>query len=649
MPYVSYLDGLNPQQKEAAEHTDGPLMILAGAGAGKTKTITHRIAHLIAQGTAPESILAVTFTNKAAGEMKERVGELLRSMREANLPLSSAADVRLPHVSTFHALGVRILREFASELNLPRSFSIWDRADSQRAIKAALTDLGMEKQYEAKSILGRISREKGNARVREDFTPGTQNPWEEAVAAVWEKYDAALAREKALDFDDLLLKTLVLLREKPAVLAKLRERWRYVTIDEYQDTNQVQFEIARLLAEPKNNICVVGDIDQNIYTWRGADIEHLLSFEDTFPGTKVVLLEQNYRSSKTIITASNEVIAKNQRRHEKNLFTENEDGEPITLYGAHSEADEAQFVASTAEALMEDGTPPGEIAVLYRANFQSRALEEALINAGVPYRVLGTRFFERKEVKDVLSYLRAALNPESRVDIARIVGTPSRGIGKQTLTRMLASEENKLTPAAQKKVVQFRELLARIKQTAETKPVSEALRTLVRESGLEAHLMQSGEEGQERLENIRELVTLATKYDEEPPPIGAEKLIEDAALLGEQDNLDKAQEAISLMTVHASKGLEFDAVFVTGLEAGLFPLERAGETEDPEEERRLFYVALTRARKKVYLTHAFTRMMYGTRDIAVPSEFLDDIDPAHIENAQSDMLPKEDKVDLIDW
>lgn len=625
---VQYLDGLNEQQRDAVLVTDGPLMILAGAGAGKTKTITHRIAHLIATGVPSDAILAVTFTNKAAGEMRERVANLLGAQTSG--PISPYADRRLPFVATFHSLGVRILRENASRLGLPRSFSIWDRADSVRAVKNAMKDLGIEKQYEPKNVLGRISKTKGEGLTYRDFVESARTSWEQTVAAVWEKYEAALSADHALDFDDLLLRTLRLLQEHAEVRVAYRKRWTHLTVDEYQDTNGVQYEILRQLAGDACNVCVVGDIDQNIYSWRGADINHLLSFEKVFPNTKVVLLEQNYRSTKTILAAANEVIAKNQNRFDKKLFTEGAAGDPIVVFSALGEIDEAQFVAQAAGEHIRQGVRPSEIAVLYRANFQSRALEEAFLASGISYRVLGTRFFERREVKDAISYLRAALNPQSRADIARIVATPPRGIGKATLMRMLEGEEDKLAPAARKKVGEFRELLANIAEHARTKKVSETLRFVIGASGLEAHLAKDGDEGAERLENLRELVTLATRYDQLEPLAAAEKLIEDAALASEQDSLEQKGESVSLMTVHASKGLEFDVVFITGLEDGLFPHERFDdESTDTEEERRLFYVALTRARKQVYLTHAATRMMYGNREITIPSEFLSDIAPEH--------------------
>lgn len=615
-------NGLNQAQKEAVAHTEGPLLIVAGAGAGKTKTISHRIARLVERGVPAHRILALTFTNKAAGEMRERVLDLIPKGRG------------IPLLTTFHSLGVRILREFHKEVGLPERFSIWDRDDSTRALKKALEVLGLE-SMPPRAALSAISRRKGEGVSAKEYAASARNFRERAIARAWEAYDKRLVEEGALDFDDLLLKTLALLRSAPDTLARLRERYHHLTIDEYQDTNRTQYEIARLLAEPRNNICVVGDIDQNIYSWRGADIGHLLTFEKTFPNTKIVVLEQNYRSTRTILAAANAVIEKNTRRTPKNLFTENETGEPIHVYGAQNEVDEAWFVAQSAQRLIEGGMPASEITVLYRENFQSRVVEEAFLHVSVPYRVVGTRFFERKEVKDVLSYLRAALNPKGRSDIARIVGVPARGIGPTTLAKMLEGRDTVLPPAARKKVAAFKELLKHIAHAASTLPASEAVRFVLEASGIEKMYREDNEEGRERLENIRELVNLTTRYEYEEPPKGIEKLLEEAALESDQDELDKNIPAVSLMTMHASKGLEFDAVFITGLEQGLFPSTRgdtstslsAGKGRDSEEERRLFYVALTRARKRLFLSHARERMKYGSREYALPSEFLEDIDP----------------------
>lgn len=632
---MSLLDGLNDRQKEAVLCTEGPLLIVAGAGAGKTKTITHRIAHLIEQGVPARQILAVTFTNKAAGEMRERVRALI--------PQGGGS----PFVSTFHSLGVRLLREFHAEANLPRGFSIWDRDDSLRAVKRALEKLQIE-TYPPRTILAGISREKGDGVTCQEYQGTARTFRERAVAQVWGEYDTALKEEEALDFDDLLARTLHLLRSSERVRSLLQHRWTYITIDEYQDTNKAQYEIAAILAGEKRNLCVVGDIDQNIYSWRGADIEHLLQFEIAFPGARVILLEQNYRSTRTILSAANAVIEKNVRRKPKNLFTENETGESIILYGAQNEIDEAYFIANAAKEIISKGTNPKNIAVLYRENFQSRAIEEALIHFEVPYRVLGVRFFERKEVKDVLSYLRAGMNAKSRVDILRIAGTPPRGIGKVTLEKMLAGQESELPNASQLKVGNFRLTLEKIGKAIGILPASEAVRYALEESGMEK-LYKDDEEGKERLENIQELINLATRYDSHESPQGIELLLEEAALQSDQDELKEDVDALSLMTVHASKGLEFDVVFVTGLEQGLFPSMREDEKRDPEEERRLLYVALTRARQRLFLTYAGERMKYGSREYTLPSEFLDDIDQRLVTTLTREKPPQQKRGLLDDW
>ncbi|MEK7134071.1 MAG: UvrD-helicase domain-containing protein [Patescibacteria group bacterium] len=610
---MNYLDTLNDAQKQAVLHTEGPLLIVAGAGAGKTKTITHRIAHLIEEGIAPASILAVTFTNKAAGEMRDRVRNLLADKRGG-----------FPFISTFHSLGVRLLREFHEEMGIPRGFSIWDRDDSLRAVKAELKRLNTE-EWTPRQILSAISREKGGGKALSEYRERASTRREQMVAVIWDRYEQALTEEGSLDFDDLLVRTLSLLRTSPGTLGLLQNRWHYLIVDEYQDTSTVQYELIKLLSGERHNICVVGDLDQCIYTWRQAEIENLLSFERLFPNVKTVRLEQNYRSTRTILAAANSVIEKNKNRVPKTLFSENETGDPIVVYGALDERYEAWFVAEQAAALIDRGVPAHEIAVLYRENAQSRVLEEAFLHAGIPYRVLGTRFFERKEAKDVLSYLRAALNPKSKSDIARIVGVPPRGIGKVTLDKMFSG-----TPlgAASAKIAAFQETLQKIRHAVNTLPTSEAVRFCIEASGIQKMYAGKSEEDAERLGNVRELANLAIKYEHDEPPMGIERLLEEAALQSEQDELDisKNRGGVSLMTVHAAKGLEFDAVFVVGLEQGLFPSTRNDESRDPEEERRLFYVALTRARKNLFLSYAHERTKYGTRESALPSEFLSDID-----------------------
>lgn len=633
---TEHLDSLNPQQREATEHTTGPLLVLAGAGSGKTRVITHRIVHLILGGVAPHNILAVTFTNKAATEMRERVEDLIKKHAGA----ARAGVDSLPLVTTFHALGVRILREHHAMLDLKRHFTIYDRSDSVRAIKKGLEACGYSpKQFEPRNIIGMISRAKGDALSRTDFQDSASSYPQRVAAEVWEQYDRILKEDSALDFDDLLLKTMNLLKANPVVRETLQKRWQYIHVDEYQDTNKVQFEIAKLLAGEQQNICAVGDIDQNIYSWRGASIENVMKFEKQFPGAHTVFLEENYRSTQTIIAASNDIIEKNQNRIPKTVFTNNLEGEKITLYAAMSGSDEAEYVVMTAKSLIADGASPSEIAVLYRTNFQSRALEEAFLNYEVPYQLLGTKFYERKEVKDVLSFLRLALNPDSTADLSRIINVPTRGIGAVTLLKLLEKRRDELKGATLEKVVRFEEMMQDITDHAKTEPISKTIKFIMKRTGLEVDFKKQGtEEDLMRLENLRELVTIAARYDELDPEEGAAALLENAALQSDQDELKHKEErdAVRLMTVHAAKGLEFPYVFITGLEEGLFPHERLDDKGvDHEEERRLFYVALTRAQKKVFLTYAHLRTIFGSQHVNVPSTFLKDISNEHIDSEES--------------
>ena len=621
---------LNPAQKRAIFHKEGALLVLAGAGAGKTRVITHRIAELIRNGVAPENILAVTFTNKAAEEMKKRVGGMLG--KEFAL---SPYDVprRMPYIGTFHALSLTIIKAFHKDAGLPARFTIFDRSDSTKALKKAIAQAGFDpKQLEPRRVLSIMGRAKGDALGVAAFRSERASSYiDEAIADVWERYDALLKKEHALDFDDILLTAYTLLKENKSAREYFQNAWEYLHVDEYQDTNRVQYEIVRALAEKHGNICVVGDDFQNIYSWRGASIEHILNFEREFPNALVVPLVENYRSTKTIIQAANDAIKKNVRRTEKKLFTNNEDGEPLSVMGGVNENHEARCVVSECAALLKNGVPPNDVAVLYRANFQSRALEEAFLRSGMPYQVLGTRFFERKEIKDALSYLRLAHNPKSESDMARIMNVPARGIGKVTLAKALQGNVDALSGAQQKKVNDFFALIDTIRKKIKTAKTSDAVRFTLTASGMWALYEKGKGEDEERLENLRELVTVASKYDAFPVEEGVGRLIEEGALQSDQDELLRAREkkdGVKLMTVHAAKGLEFSYVFVTGLEEGLFPHERdESDAVDSEEERRLFYVALTRAKKKVYLTHALSRRIFGTRLTTIPSTFISEMDP----------------------
>jgi DNA helicase II / ATP-dependent DNA helicase PcrA len=587
-------------------------MVLAGAGAGKTRVIAHRILNLVKNGVRPEEILAITFTNKAASEMRERVRALLEREGERGVPF----------VSTFHSLGLTILKEHHKLLGYKRTPVIYDRSDSLREIKQALKATGAE-DIEPRMALGILSRKKGEGITAGAYAEAVVGPIERAVAAAWLKYEAALRADTAMDFDDLLLRAVELLEKHPELRVQYHKRWRYLHVDEYQDTNGIQERLTELLVGPEKNLCVVGDVDQTIYGWRGAQIENMLQFEKKY-GAAIVVLEENYRSTKTILAAANHLIGHNTNRPDKNLFTKKEDGEPLSLYIAGDGGDEALFVATKIGDLLRGGAQPQDIAVLYRANFQSRAIEEKLLDANIPYQVLGTRFFDRKEVKDVLSFVRAAV-AENSADLGRVLDTMP-GIGKVSKLKVLSGQETALTGKIREKFLQMRASLTRIRNAAGELPPGKLLRFVIDESGIGAQLKADKLEGAERLENLAELVSLAARYDALPVPEGLEKFLEAAALASDQDELKEERNQVRLMTVHAAKGLEFPYVFIIGLEEGLFPYERQDEEKSAiEEERRLMYVALTRAQKKVYLSYALMRTVYGSTDLRQNSQFLQEL------------------------
>ena len=615
---MKHLQGLNPQQQEAVLAIDGPLLVLAGAGAGKTRVIAERIKEIIRRGAEPASILAITFTNKAAGEMRSRIGQG-------------------PFVSTFHSLGLTLIKENPKLLGYKRTPSIYDRSDSLSEMKRTLKALGAD-DIEPRLALAVASRQKGEGVGAQEFAAGAVLPRDRHIAAAWLRYEEALRADNAVDFDDLLVKAVELLERNPEIRKKYQDRWKYLHIDEYQDTNAIQARLAHLLVGPECNVCAVGDIDQTIYGWRGAKIENILSFETQYPGAKVVTLEQNYRSTKAILAAANDLIVNNPNRPEKNLYTGNPDGEPLSLYAAGDGGDEASFVVRKIQSLLQAGlTSSGEVrparpkdcAVLYRANFQSRAIEEKLLDAGVPYQVLGTRFFDRKEVKDVLSFVRAAIGG-SAPDLGRVIDTLP-GLGKVTKLKILSGQEATLQGKTRERVASMRALLQKIAAEAAHLPPSMLLRMVITDSGIERSLKEDKFEGGERLENLAELVSLATRYDPYGAPEGLEKFLEAAALASDQDEIKEERDMVRLMTVHAAKGLEFPYVFIIGLEEGLFPYDppsggQGGKDEQDklEEERRLMYVALTRAQKKLYLSFAMMRTVFGSTDIRSPSSFLEE-------------------------
>lgn len=645
------LRGLNPRQQEAVLHTEGPLLILAGPGSGKTRVIAHRIAYLLTEmSVRPRRILAVTFTNKAAREMRDRVFGLVGHEIGQDLTMG-----------TFHGVCARILRMDGEQAGVPRNFTIYDDADQIAAVKEALSDLGYDpKRVVPRAVLSAISRAKSELQGPQEFRARIADYFQEVTSRVFERYQTLLEANDALDFDDLLLRTVRLFRERPDVLAKYAERYLYAHIDEFQDTNIAQYELAKLWASRHRNICVVGDPDQSIYTWRAADIRNILNFEHDFPDTRVVVLDQNYRSTQTILDTAHSVIARNKQRKEKNLWTENGLGGPVIVHEAYDEEDEADFVAEEARRLVrEAGLAYRDIAAMYRTNAQSRPLEEALVARGIPYRLVGgTRFYERREIKDLLAYLRLVQNPFDSVALMRIINVPHRGIGDRTLGELTRwSRELGIPPYAALQLIAEAERDAPGREAADvprhpfqkrtsgallhflgiinglialsrTASLSALLDALIDRIDYKAYLT-SEPGGDERWDNVQELRAVVMQFDQLKPQDALASFLESAALITDVDEYDERSDAVTLITLHAAKGLEFSAVFIVGLEEGLLPHVRSLESGDPaqlEEERRLFYVGMTRAKQHLFLVRAFRRAFAGHNR---PSRFLADI-PAEL-------------------
>ena len=630
---MNYLDKLNPEQRAAVEQTQGPLLVLAGAGSGKTRVLTCRIAHLIDSGVPAWKILAITFTNKAAREMVERADAL------------SGESGRDAWVSTFHSCCARILRRDIEKLGYKREFAIYDEDDRMTVIKGVAKSLELsDKEFPPKAIKAAISDAKNRMLTpREWLKDAGDNFRNRKLCEAYEKYEAQLRSNNALDFDDLLIKTLELLSEHPPVLQYYQDKFDYVLVDEYQDTNIAQYQFVRLMAGGKRNLCVVGDDDQSIYGWRGADIRNILEFEKDFPDCKVIKLEQNYRSTANILDAANQVIAHNAGRKEKALWTQCDPGDKVGLYHAMDERDEAAFAALMSKKLISQGVRPGEIAVLYRTNAQSRVLEEAFVRAGVPNRIYGgQRFYDRKEVKDLIAYMRALVNPDDDVSVRRIINEPKRGIGDSTVEALatyagenelslmaaaLDSEGAGLSSRAQRLVSGFADLMVELTEAMYTMSITEFTEALIEKTGYVKALEESKtEENQTRIENIRELEGAVSEFAKLNPEGTLTDFLENVALITDVDNLNQTSGAVTLMTLHSAKGLEFDAVFLVGMEEGVFPLSRALFDETAlEEERRLAYVGITRAKKKLYLSHAHTRMLYNARSANQLSRFVSEI------------------------
>lgn len=631
---MQFLEGLNPAQHEAVCHIDGPLLILAGAGSGKTRVLTHRIAYLLTQGVDPRNILAVTFTNKAAGEMKERVANLVGPAGESIW------------VSTFHAACVRILRAEGHCIGLDKSFIIYDSQDQQTVVKEVLGELNLsEKNFNPRAVLASISSAKNELITPEEYDKKAADFWGNTVARVYPIYQKKLRRNQATDFDDLIMLTVKLFREHPEVLRRYQERFRYIMIDEYQDTNHAQYVLVKLLAALYRNLCVVGDDDQSIYSFRSADVRNILEFERDYPETKVIKLEQNYRSTQTILDAANGVIKNNLNRKKKQLWTENETGDKLQKYKAGDEREEAAWVAGEIDKLIQkEAKTFREFALLYRTNAQSRSFEEAFVARGIPYRVVGgLRFYDRKEIRDILAYLRFIHNPADRVSFRRIVNTPKRGLGDASIERLLgfvddeqislmeglerAGEAPGLTGRATKPMSQFHGIMVNFMMSAETLPVSELTRKIMEETGYLAELRNEGTvEAKGRLENLDEFLSMTTEFEKNSDVKSLAAFLETVALVADVDAYDTNGDAVVLMTLHSAKGLEFPVVFLVGMEEGIFPHSRTlMEPSELEEERRLCYVGITRARERLYLTHASLRTIYGGTQGCVPSRFLQEV------------------------
>ncbi|MBV9745235.1 MAG: UvrD-helicase domain-containing protein, partial [Acidobacteriia bacterium] len=648
---MDFLKGLNPPQREAVVHTEGPLLILAGAGSGKTRVITHRIAHIVTEKRVPPSaILAVTFTNKAAGEMRERVRALLEEAAPSLLRSWGETGAR-PNVSTFHSFCVRLLRRDGDPLaairpGFSRRFTIYDDDDQLSVIKSGYRALGLdEKEFmQYRAALSRISHAKNRKQSAQNLYEAATNQEGERLAALYEAYEAALRTANALDFDDLLLEAVRLLQHDTATREAWNRRLNYVLIDEYQDTNRSQYELIRLLSESHQNLCVVGDEDQSIYSWRGADIHNILDFERDFPKARVIRLEQNYRSTKNILAAAGAVVANNKARIGKNLWTESAAGEKIGLYAGFDGENEALFIAHHVDRMLS-AHPEEHAAVLYRTNFQSRQIEEALRRYGRKYNVVGGfSFYQRAEIKDIIAYLKLAISPYDSASLLRIVNTPARGIGRTTLDQVEAvAREQKLSlwdalqrmleagdlpPRAQAALTSFRKLIGELAETAESRPLPDAVEAILERTGYRHMLEQENTpEAETRLENLDELLTAAREAAERGE--GASDFLDHAALVAETDAYDQTAP-VTLMTLHNAKGLEFPVVFIAGMEHGLFPHSRSNVSPDAlEEERRLCYVGMTRARKRLFLTWAKYRRRFGAREPerSMPSCFLKEIPP----------------------
>ena len=622
----SILNELNEYQRQAAIQTEGPVLIIAGAGSGKTNTITHRLAYLMALGVSADNIIAVTFTNKAAEEMKERVAKILGK---------KTLEYDKPFVGTFHRLGVRILRDLWERTKRSRSFTIFDEDDSRSLIKKCLEELSLPKeQFNYGSVREEISRAKSELIDSATYEKQAMNFFQENVAKVYKLYEEKLIKSNAFDFDDLIKIPVEIFRDNPDVLEKYQDLWRYIMVDEYQDTNTSQYSLIKMLASKYRNLCVVGDDDQSIYSWRQADFRNFLNFDKDWPDTKIVVLKESYRLTKSILSAAQEIIKNNKWRKEKVLITNNSEGSPIFLVQTRDETAEADFVVGMISKMMSTRRYElRDFAVLYRINAQSRVLEESFLRSGISYHIFGgTKIYERKEVKDLLAYLRILANPEDLVGLERILNVPARGIGEKKMEKVFNSSDAKTVWANLRNLPEangFVAIIDELKGLIGVQTVSVILRNIAEKIKYKEYLESTGKQGKERWQNVLEFLRLAEDFDEMKDQ-GLEKFLEQVALFQGGDSRKRDKNVVQLMTLHSAKGLEFKIVFIVGCEEGILPHSQSQfSPEELEEERRLTYVGMTRAKQEVYLVLAFKRRLFGTSTVNPPSRFLSEI-PQHL-------------------
>ncbi len=665
-------DGLNDKQAEAVRAIEGPVLILAGAGSGKTRALIHRIAYLTASGVKPGNILAVTFTNKAAGEIKERAHKLLQTTNGSTVLSSPSKDYSLqtgPWMGTFHSICLKILRKEAERIGYGRGFVIYDTDDQISLLKNVMQDLDLDiKKFNPKAMLGKISKLKSELIGHEEFADGAKEYIEKILAPVYAGYQTALKQNNAMDFDDLITLCVELFQKNPETLKKYQEIFKYILIDEYQDTNHSQYVWANLLAKEHRNLFVIGDDYQSIYQFRQADIRNILDFEKDYPEAKIVMLEQNYRSTQTILAAANNIILNNKEQKHKKLWTKNAKGAKIILKENTDQRKEGQFLAETIRNNVKQGLRPDQITVLYRTHAQSRSIEEAMLKYGIPYKIIGgVNFYQRREIKDVLAYIRLALNPSDRVSLDRIYNVPARGIGnalfQKTKTIISESKFSDFVTSARKLNTDYgfnkRQLdalknlgllIETLNQKSKEASVSELIKLILKKTSYEQYLKDGSHEGEERWENVKEIFTAANKYEESSAPEGLESFLAEVALIQDTDKINQKESNVNLMTVHSAKGLEFPVVFLVGMEEGLFP--HASSLINPaelEEERRLCYVGITRAKQQLFLTYCRERMMYGSTQSNPPSRFIFEIPDDLIDFQPLEQIERKKRWDEFDW